>query len=82
MAINCDPKALADAAKCFQSCIPAGMQPAVQTYLLAVIAGGSLDPKVLLAAATTPGKSFLVLEGVQQEVQAYLLCQIASASGA
>jgi hypothetical protein len=86
VAINCDPSSLANAAACFQSCIPAGMQPAAQTYLLAQIlnalTGASTDPKVILAAATTPGSSFLILEGVQQEAQAYLLCQIASASGA
>lgn len=40
MSLNCDPKALADAARCFQSCIPAGMQAAVQNYILCHIAQG------------------------------------------
>lgn len=84
--INCDPKALAAAAVCFDSCISPGAQLAVQSYLLAQILnqlnGASTDPKVILAAATASPNSFLQLEGVQQEVQAYLLCQIASASGA
>lgn len=84
--ISCDPSSLANASACFQSCIPAGMQPAVQSYLLAQILnalnGASTNPKVILAAATAQGNSFLIGEGLQQEVQAYLLCQIASASGA
>lgn len=84
--ISCNPSDLANAAACFQSCIPAGMQPAVQTYLLAqmyaILTGKSASPQAILTAATTPGSSFLQLEGVQQEVQAYLLCQIAAVSGA
>lgn len=49
MAINCDPKELAKAAACFESCIPPGMQPAVQNWLLCQVAamgvaGGSSDP--------------------------------------
>lgn len=70
--INCDPQALVTAAEQFQCCIPDGMQMAVQTYLLAVIAGGSLDPQVLARAA----ECFKCLDGMQAEVQTYLLCQI------
>jgi hypothetical protein len=87
MAITCDPSQLANASVCFANCIPPGQQAAVQTYLLAYLLNQltgttSMDPKVLLAAATAQGSSFLVCEGVQQEVQAYLLCQLATASGA
>jgi hypothetical protein len=45
---------------------------AIQTYLLAVIAGGSTDPGVLAAQA----KAFQGLNGRQLEVQSFLLCQI------
>lgn len=38
MFVNCDPSELANAARCFESCIPAGMQPAVQNYLLCRLA--------------------------------------------
>jgi hypothetical protein len=58
------------------------MLPVVQTYLLAQIAnalnGTSTDPNTLAQLAVP----FLKLEGIQQEVQAFLLCQIAQASGA
>jgi hypothetical protein len=87
MAITCDPSQLANASVCFFECIPNNMQAAVQTYLLAYLLNQltgttSMDPKVLLAAATAQGNSYLILEGVQQEVQAYLLCQLATAAGA
>lgn len=82
MAVNCDPSTLAANAVCFASCIPDGMQAAVQTYLLAQLAattaGTSTDPQVLLTAAAPFAKLF----GMEGAVQAYLLCQIANASGA
>jgi len=36
--MNCDPKELANAARCFETCIPPGMQAAVQNYLLCQVA--------------------------------------------
>lgn len=36
--MNCDPKELTNAARCFESCIPKGMQSAVQNYLLCNLA--------------------------------------------
>jgi hypothetical protein len=73
MAVSCDPNTLLQQSACFNSCIPHGSQLAVQTYLLAVIAGGSQDPNALLQAA----KAFQSLgEKSLLEVQAYLLCQI------
>lgn len=69
--VNCDPNALMAQAKCLE-CIPPGLQAEVQTFLLAVIAGGSLDPNVLMAQA----KCFRCIDGMHPEVQTYLLCQI------
>jgi hypothetical protein len=69
--VNCDPEALAAAAKCFE-CLGAERLAAIDTYLLAVIAGGSLDPETLAAQA----KAFQALQGRQLQVQNYLLCQI------
>lgn len=71
--LSCSPDDLVVAATPFQG-IPEGMMPAVQTYLLAVLAGVSLDPDVLSANAT----AFRKLDGQQAAVQAYLLCQIAN----
>jgi hypothetical protein len=71
MPISCTPEDLAAAAKCF-SCLDTQSMLAIQTYLLAVIAGGSTDPGVLAAQA----KAFQGLNGRQLEVQSFLLCQI------
>ena len=74
MAVSCEPADLAEAAKCF--CLPEHLQLAVQTYLLAVAAGGSTDPGTLAESA----KDFRGLSARQlMEVQAYLLCQILNA---
>jgi hypothetical protein len=60
------------AATCME-CIPPGLQLAVQTYLLAQIAGGPTDAPTLIAQAyqfqNIPPNTLL-------EIQAYLLCQI------
>ena len=86
MAINCDPKALQNAAACFSECIPPGNEKAVMIYLLAQIlnamTGASTDPKVILQAATASPNSFMTLFGIEDAVMMYLLCQIAQASGA
>lgn len=74
MAISCNPPDVAKAAACFQ-CIDQGMQMPVQLYLLAVIAGGSLDPKVLTAAAGA-AKFQTIPKQMQVPVMDYLLCQI------
>lgn len=73
MAINCDPESLAAAAKCFQ-CLNEVSREAVNTYLLAVIAGGSTDPETLAQQAA----AFQGLQGRHLQVQDYLLCQIAN----
>ncbi len=69
---TCTAAALAESAKCFQ-CLEPEQKRWIDTYLLAVIAGGSLDPNVLSkAAATFKG----IQDGMVPKVQAYLLCQI------
>lgn len=87
MAINCDPSSLANAAICFQQCVPEGMQVALQNYLLAQILhqlnpSSPTDPVSLLKLATAQGNSFIQLDGIQEAVQSYLTCQIAAAAGA
>lgn len=72
MAISCDPSALANAARCFDNCIPLGMQPAVQAYIMAVILGKDGDIKSLLKEA----KCYQCLDGMQLAVQSYILCYI------
>lgn len=67
--------ALVESAKCF-TCLSEDDQIAVQTYLLAVSVGGSLDPATLLEAA----KCFRCMS--QKDllaIQAYLLCQLNNA---
>lgn len=74
--MNCDPDSLVQAAKCW-NCIPPGQQLAVQTYLLAVIAGGSLDPDTLLEEA----KCFSCLPpSLLSNIIALLLCNISNNS--
>jgi hypothetical protein len=75
-AISCDPNALMQAATCYNDCIPPGMQAAVQTYLIAVMNGGTTDPKVLLAEAIAAG--FDKLQGTNAIVDTYLLCSLAN----
>jgi len=49
------------------------MQKSVELYLLAVIAGGSLDPATLVQNA----KCFMCIpKSMRDSVQEYLLCQI------
>jgi len=73
MAVSCAPADLVKAAACFE-CIPESMQKAVELYLLAVIAGGSLDPATLVKAA----KCFktCIPREMRDAVEEYLLCQI------
>jgi len=72
MAVTCTTDSLNTAASCF-SCLTPPQQLAIQTYLLAVKAGGSTDPATLLNSA----KCFTCLTEQQLlAIQAYLLCQI------
>lgn len=69
-----DVTGILDQSACFD-CIPKGMQEPVQTYLLALIAGGTTDPQALLAAAACYD---CIPKGMQSAVQIYLLNQIVS----
>lgn len=75
MPISCDPNDLAELAKCF-SCLNPVQLAQVQTYLLALLAGGSVDPNTLVEEA----RCFKCLNPVlAQEIKTYLLCQYANA---
>lgn len=76
MPVSCEPADLAEGAKCIDQCVPPGMQTAIQTYLLAIIAGVDPDPATLVSAA----KCFACIPPMKQiEIQNYLLCQILNA---
>lgn len=67
-----DPIALNEAARCWM-CLEPGELEYTKTYLLAIIAGGSMDPNVLLEEA----RCMECLEpGQLRQVQVYLLSQI------
>lgn len=73
MAISCAPADLAEASACYGRLTPK-QKEAIKTYLLAVIAGGSTDPQVLMAQA----KCFMGLSEKQlKAIQVYLTCQAA-----
>lgn len=77
MAISCSPDDLAAAANCFQ-CLTPKDQAAIQTYLLAIKAGGSLDPHVLAEAA----RCFACYNPrALAQMDTYLLCQINNGGG-
>lgn len=78
MPVSCEPNDLMEAAKCFNSCIPPGMQIAVQTMLLARIAGGSMDPDVLMEQAKCFDKC--IPKGFHPAIQDMLLCTIVNAT--
>jgi hypothetical protein len=70
--MDCTVESLSAAAKCFD-CLSQGQKESINTYLLAVRAGGSTDPTVLLEQA----KCFTCLNTAElKQVQTYLLCQI------
>jgi len=77
MAVSCDPQSLSTAAGPLMS-VPTGMNAALQTYLLAVMAGTSTDPLVLMPLASC----FTCLSTQQlAAINTYLLCQIANGGG-
>lgn len=77
---SCEPQALSLASSCFE-CIPLGEQQAVETYILAqlahTVAGTSTDPNELSLASAC----FLCLQGMNQDVQLYLMCRVNDAGG-
>ena len=75
MAVSCDnPAELADAAKCF--CIgDTRVQKSIELYLLATIAGGSMDSKTLAQQAAAAG--FMGIPPANADaVMTLLLCNI------
>lgn len=72
MPVTCTPESLVNSAECLV-CLSEKQQLAVQTYLLAGIAGISASPETLLAAAT-PFTELSLKELLV--IQAYLLCKI------
>ena len=74
MAIDCDPSALAESAKCF--CFPKDVEQAVIIYLLAQIASNTMTPSEL-AAAAAPYMG--MPKNVQEAAMLYLTCQISNA---
>lgn len=77
MPINCDPKALDQAAACFNGILP-GDRDTVIIYLLNQLLGSGLTPKQLMqAAACFDG----IPHGMRDAVMTYLLCQIANGPG-
>ncbi len=75
MAVDCDPAALATAAKCY--CYQDERQvDSILIYLLAQIAGNTATPSALAAAA----KCYCFSDRPSRDaVITYLLCQIAAA---
>ncbi len=72
MPTSCAPGDLANSAKTFQG-LGVEQKQWIDTYLLAVIAGGSTDPGTLAKAA---GCFQCVPTDMIPRIQAYLLCQI------
>ncbi len=79
MATSTDPSVLAAQAICFNQCIPPGHQTAVQTYLLAVLAGFDTS-QAGASALAAQAVCFVqcVPPGEQLAVQNYLLTQLLS----
>ena len=74
--IDCDPAAIAEAAKCF--CLPEPAARAATLYLLNQISGLNLTP----AQLAENSKCFCLNEKASRGAELYLLCQIANAAGA
>ena len=78
MAISCEPKDIVKAAACFD-CIPKSARDSVELYLLASLAGGSMDPATLVRQA----KCFSCIpKDMIEAVKLMLLCNAANAAGA
>lgn len=71
----CEPNTLAEDAKCL--CLSVEQHMQVQTFLLATLAGGSLDPNVLAAQAAHLQS---INPGMLMSIKTLLLCQFLSGS--
>ena len=75
MAVTCTPQAIVSGAGCLDQQLPVGIRPAVISYLLAILAGGSTNAKTILAAATGAGWFDIRLSRSEYDgIQLYLLC--------
>lgn len=72
MPVSCEPSDLAKASACFDG-IPHSMRNAVTIYLLATIAGGSMDPAVLTKEAACFA---CIPPNMVDAVEVMLLCTI------
>lgn len=75
MAVSCNTNDLAEAGKCF--CFEPRVADGVELYLLAVIAGGSLDPATLVREAAAAGFLGIGDKATREGLRLYLLCQAA-----
>ncbi len=79
--IDCsDPAALARTAACY--CYDDKTAIAVELYLLARLAGGTMDPATLAREAAAAGFTGIANNQSQAAVKLYLLCKAANAAGA
>lgn len=76
MPISCDVDDLAEAAKCFQQCIPKGLSESVKILLLQNIAGNTETPAELMESAKCIHQC--VPKGFEGAIIIYLLCAIAN----
>lgn len=81
MAVSNDPSTLANAATCFLCTIPYGDLMAVQTYLLAVLAGQDTSADGIQTLVNN-ARCFAscIPPGDQLAVQNYILAQLASST--
>lgn len=74
----CDASSLPNAARCFSLCVPDGYKRTLNTYLLAQLAGGSMDPATLLAQSS----QFQVFRGgLAHAAKVYLMAVASGYSG-
>lgn len=84
MATVCNPSLLANEARCYEKCIPPGMQLAVANYLLSQLylansPMANIDPSYLANQARCYEKC--IPSGMQLPVAIYLLCQLTGGGG-
>lgn len=74
----CEPSTLANDARCFGCYLTPMQHVAAQTYLLAILAGGSTDPATLANEARCFSCNMTPIQ--MQIVKTYLLCALAGLS--
>jgi len=74
MDVSCDPNDLMAEARCYDRCVPPGMHPAIQTYLLQQIAENTMTPEQLVSEAKC--LSSCIPAGMMPYIIAMLMCEI------